>query len=185
MQGRGDPGPGRVRHAARRHRTGRGPTTRMDGFRATKALMASRPVTAIVATADILAFGAIDALRDRGLDAPADVTVTGYDDLPECSWMRPRLTTARQAITKGPYGGGPPLLGDQGRGPPSPSSAADPPHREGIHRPARPYRLVLRVRTAPHPLPFRWAGQRRPGRSAALRLRDRPSRGCPEHLPQG
>ncbi|ORT57243.1 LacI family DNA-binding transcriptional regulator [Streptomyces sp. CB03238] len=75
------------------------PATRMDGFRATKQFMASRPATAIVAMSDILAFGAVDALHDLGLDVPRDVSVTGYDDLPDASWMRPRLTTVRQAIT--------------------------------------------------------------------------------------
>lgn len=75
------------------------PVTRMDGFRATKTMMADNPPTAIVAMSDILAFGALDALHDLNITVPADVTVTGYDDLPESSWMRPRLTTVRQAIT--------------------------------------------------------------------------------------
>lgn len=75
------------------------PVTRMDGFRATKKIMAQDPPTAIVAMSDILAFGALDALHDLNLSVPGDVTVTGYDDLPESSWMRPRLTTVRQAIT--------------------------------------------------------------------------------------
>ncbi|MFJ4343181.1 LacI family DNA-binding transcriptional regulator [Streptomyces sp. NPDC088915] len=75
------------------------PATRMDGFRATKKFMAARPVTAIVTMSDILAFGAVDALHDMGLEIPRDVSITGYDDLPDASWMRPRLTTVRQAIT--------------------------------------------------------------------------------------
>lgn len=75
------------------------PATRMEGFRAAKALMASAPPTAVVAMSDILAFGAVDAMHDLGLNVPGDVTVTGYDDLPESSWTRPRLTTIRQAIT--------------------------------------------------------------------------------------
>lgn len=75
------------------------PATRMDGFRAAKRFMAAaRPATAIVAMSDILAFGAIDALQEMGLEVPRDVSVTGYDDLPDASWMRPRLTTVRQAI---------------------------------------------------------------------------------------
>ena len=45
---------------------------------------------------DVLAIGAVDALRDLGLSVPEDVSVTGFDDLPEVSWMRPRLTTVRQ-----------------------------------------------------------------------------------------
>ncbi|MET8149964.1 LacI family DNA-binding transcriptional regulator [Actinoplanes sp. NPDC049668] len=75
------------------------PCTRMDGYRATQAIMAARPrPTALVVLADLMAFGAIDALHDLGLDVPGDVSVTGFDDLPEAQWTRPRLTTVRQPI---------------------------------------------------------------------------------------
>nr|BFE70155.1 hypothetical protein GCM10020092_034560 [Actinoplanes digitatis] len=71
----------------------------MDGYRATQAIMATRPrPTALVVLADLMAFGAIDALHDLGLDVPGDVSVTGFDDLPEAQWTRPRLTTVRQPI---------------------------------------------------------------------------------------
>jgi DNA-binding LacI/PurR family transcriptional regulator len=76
--------------------------TRAEGYRATKALMAEHAPTAIVTMSDILAFGAVDALHDLGVRIPEDVSITGFDDLPESSWQRPRLTTVRQAIvTKG------------------------------------------------------------------------------------
>jgi DNA-binding LacI/PurR family transcriptional regulator len=76
--------------------------TRAEGYRATKALMAEHAPTAIVSMSDILAFGAVDALHDLGVRIPEDVSITGFDDLPESSWQRPRLTTVRQAIvTKG------------------------------------------------------------------------------------
>ncbi|MFC8454089.1 LacI family DNA-binding transcriptional regulator [Kitasatospora sp. NPDC057223] len=74
------------------------PCTRAEGFRAAKALMAEKAPTAVIALSDILAFGAIDALHDLGLSVPGDVTVTGFDDLPESAWLRPRLTSVRQAI---------------------------------------------------------------------------------------
>ncbi len=76
------------------------PATRMDGYRAAKALMATAEAapTAIIALSDILAFGAVDALHDLGLRVPEDVSVTGFDDLPESAWLRPRLTSVRQAI---------------------------------------------------------------------------------------
>jgi DNA-binding LacI/PurR family transcriptional regulator len=77
-------------------------TTRTEGYRAAKALMAERAPTAIIAMSDILAFGAMDALHDLNVDVPGDVSVTGFDDLAESAWLRPRLTTVRQAIaTKG------------------------------------------------------------------------------------
>ena len=72
--------------------------TRMDGYRATKELMAAEPPTAILAFSDILAFGALGALQDLDLVVPDDVSLTGFDDLPEASWLRPRLTTVRQPI---------------------------------------------------------------------------------------
>ncbi|MFD0256936.1 LacI family DNA-binding transcriptional regulator [Kitasatospora indigofera] len=75
------------------------PCTRADGYRATRALMADSAPTAIVALSDILAFGAINALHDLGLRVPEDVTVTGFDDLPDAAWLRPRLTSVRQPIS--------------------------------------------------------------------------------------
>lgn len=78
------------------------PATRTDGYRAAKVLMAGPAPTAIVALSDILAFGVIDALHDLHVDIPGQVSVTGFDDLAEAAWLRPRLTTVRQAIaTKG------------------------------------------------------------------------------------
>lgn len=75
------------------------PCTRMEGYRATRKLMDDYRPTAIVAASDILAFGAVDALHEMGIDVPRQVSVTGFDDLVESAWLRPRLTTVRQAIT--------------------------------------------------------------------------------------
>ena len=78
------------------------PVTRTDGYRATRTLLGRQPPTAILALSDLLAFGAVDALHDLGIDVPGQISVTGFDDLPESAWLRPRLTTVRQAIaTKG------------------------------------------------------------------------------------
>ncbi len=79
------------------------PVTRADGYSATRELMKRDPrPTAILALSDVLAYGAVDALQEMGLDVPAAVSVTGFDDLAESAWFRPRLTTVRQPIvTKG------------------------------------------------------------------------------------
>lgn len=79
------------------------PVTRTEGYRATRDLMAlPEPPTAIVALSDVLAYGAVDALQELAIDVPAEVSVTGFDDLAESAWFRPRLTTVRQPIvTKG------------------------------------------------------------------------------------
>ncbi|MBM2617323.1 LacI family DNA-binding transcriptional regulator [Actinoplanes sp. LDG1-06] len=79
------------------------PVTRTDGYTATRELMKRDPrPTAILALSDVLAYGAVDALQEMGLDVPSAVSVTGFDDLAESAWFRPRLTTVRQPIvTKG------------------------------------------------------------------------------------
>ncbi|WP_433831987.1 LacI family DNA-binding transcriptional regulator [Actinoplanes sp. CA-015351] len=79
------------------------PVTRTDGYRATVDLMAlPDPPTAIIALSDVLAYGAVDALQELAIDVPSEVSVTGFDDLAESAWFRPRLTTVRQPIvTKG------------------------------------------------------------------------------------
>jgi DNA-binding LacI/PurR family transcriptional regulator len=56
------------------------------------------PPTAIMAGNDAQAFGALQALAERGLRAPHDVSVTGFDDLPIATWASPPLTTIRQPL---------------------------------------------------------------------------------------
>lgn len=54
--------------------------------------------TAIFASNDLAAFGAMDALRERGLRIPEDVSVIGFDDLPQASIVYPKLTTVYQPL---------------------------------------------------------------------------------------
>ena len=51
---------------------------------------------AIFAASDTIAIGAMRALRDRGLDIPADVAIIGFDDIPAASLTHPPLTTIQQ-----------------------------------------------------------------------------------------
>lgn len=62
-------------------------------------LLAQAPATtAIVAMSDVLALGAIAAARARGLRVPDDVSVIGFDDIPEAATSEPPLTTIAQPI---------------------------------------------------------------------------------------
>jgi DNA-binding LacI/PurR family transcriptional regulator len=55
-------------------------------------------VTGIICGSDILALGAIRAVRRLGLAVPGDVSVIGYDDSAFMSCTDPPLTTTRQPI---------------------------------------------------------------------------------------
>ncbi|WP_328441653.1 LacI family DNA-binding transcriptional regulator [Streptomyces sp. NBC_00444] len=56
------------------------------------------PPTAVFAASDQMALGAIEALRRRGLRVPEDMSVVGFDDVPEVRWSAPPLTTVRQPL---------------------------------------------------------------------------------------
>jgi len=56
------------------------------------------PPTAIVAGHDSQAFGVLQALGQRGLRCPDDLSVVGFDDVIVASWATPALTTVRQPL---------------------------------------------------------------------------------------
>ena len=58
------------------------------------------PLTAILALSDQLALGVIEAAKERGLSVPEDLSVAGFDDVPEAVTSRPPLTTVHQDHTK-------------------------------------------------------------------------------------
>jgi DNA-binding LacI/PurR family transcriptional regulator len=53
------------------------------------------PPTALVASTDVIAIGALHAAQRRGLRVPADLSVTGFDDIPVARVSVPALTTVR------------------------------------------------------------------------------------------
>ena len=65
---------------------------------ARRLLALPQPPTAIVAGNDSQAFGVLQALGERGLRAPGDVSVVGFDDVPVATWATPALTTVRQPL---------------------------------------------------------------------------------------
>ena len=72
-----------------------------SGYEAAQQLLAlgDRP-TAIFASNDLMAFGAMDAIREQGMDIPNDISIVGYDDIPEASITHPKLTTVRQPLAQ-------------------------------------------------------------------------------------
>jgi LacI family transcriptional regulator len=72
-----------------------------SGFAGTQRLLdLRRPPTAVFASSDQMAFGVYEAVRRRGLRVPEDVSVVGFDDLPESRWASPPLTTVRQPLVQ-------------------------------------------------------------------------------------
>ena len=53
-------------------------------------------VTAVFLANDQMALGLLAALHEEGLSVPGDVSVVGFDDLPEAPYLAPPLTTVRQ-----------------------------------------------------------------------------------------
>lgn len=70
-----------------------------SGYSATeKILSASEPPDAIFCANDIMAIGAIDAIRAVGLEVGKDISVVGFDDIPMASWGAYQLTTISQEV---------------------------------------------------------------------------------------
>jgi LacI family transcriptional regulator len=65
------------------------------GQAAALRLLDADPPTAVVAGNDLLAIGCYDALQERGLSCPSDVSVTGFNDLPFIGRLTPPLTSVR------------------------------------------------------------------------------------------
>jgi DNA-binding LacI/PurR family transcriptional regulator len=67
---------------------------RPDGYAAMRGLLAERPdLDAVFCFNDLLAFGALRALAEAGRRVPDDVAVVGFDDVEECSFITPTLTS--------------------------------------------------------------------------------------------
>jgi LacI family transcriptional regulator len=72
-----------------------------SGFTGAGALLdLPEPPTAIFASSDTMALGAYEAARLRGVRIPGDLSIVGFDDLPESRWSSPPLTTIRQPLSE-------------------------------------------------------------------------------------
>ena len=67
-----------------------------EGYRCARHLLeAGGQPSAILAANDWLAIGSLTAVEEAGLSCPADISVTGFNDMPFADRMRPPLTTIR------------------------------------------------------------------------------------------
>lgn len=72
-------------------------TTEADGYAGAQQLVARGvPFDALFAAADIVAIGAMRALRETGRRVPDDIAVVGFDDIPAAALADPPLTTISQ-----------------------------------------------------------------------------------------
>jgi LacI family transcriptional regulator len=70
--------------------------TREAGRTACLELLVKNPkITAIVAANDLIALGCYDALAEKHISCPGDISITGYNDAPFVDLVRPPLTTVR------------------------------------------------------------------------------------------
>lgn len=70
----------------------------VEGGAAAAARLLDAGCTAVICGSDLMALGAIRAVRGRGRQVPGDVSVVGYDDSPLIAFTDPPLTTIRQSV---------------------------------------------------------------------------------------
>ena len=105
------------------------------GLQLAARLRAGEEVTAVFLANDQMALGLLAALHDEGIGVPGEVSVVGFDDLPEAPYFTPPLTTVRQDFAE---------LGRRGV-----ELVLARLHGEDLHPDAVPAPLVIRSSTGP------------------------------------
>jgi len=67
-----------------------------SGYIVAKKIVKNQKISAIFAGNDAMALGALKAISEAGLIVPENLSLVGFDDLPESQFFTPSLTTARQ-----------------------------------------------------------------------------------------
>ena len=66
-----------------------------SGRRAMRTLLERADLEAVFVASDVVAFGAMDAVRATGRRIPDDLSIVGFDDIPLAAFLEPSLTTVR------------------------------------------------------------------------------------------
>ncbi|KOV31533.1 LacI family transcriptional regulator [Streptomyces sp. XY431] len=74
----------------------RGDWSARSGYQAGLRMAELRDVTAVFCANDHMALGVLRALHELGRSVPGDISVVGFDDIPEAAYFIPPLTTVRQ-----------------------------------------------------------------------------------------
>ena len=78
-----------------------GDFTEDSGYYGAKKLLANKNgITAIFASNDAIAVGAMKAMKEMGIKIPDDISIVGYDDIRMASYISPALTTVKISILK-------------------------------------------------------------------------------------
>lgn len=72
--------------------------TNESGYLKMKELLTMGGFTAVVASSDETAIGAIQAIKEAGLQIPEEISVVGFDDIPVAKWVYPSLSTVSQPL---------------------------------------------------------------------------------------
>jgi len=77
----------------------RGDWTARSGYELGQNLLEIPEVTAVFAANDQMALGLLRRLHEAGREVPRDLSIVGFDDIPEAAYFTPPLTTIRQDFT--------------------------------------------------------------------------------------
>jgi DNA-binding LacI/PurR family transcriptional regulator len=78
----------------------RGDWTARSGYELGRALLQIPDMTAVFVANDQMALGLLRRLHEAGREVPRDLSVVGFDDIPEAAYFTPPLTTVRQDFTE-------------------------------------------------------------------------------------
>lgn len=70
------------------------------GYRSGREIVNRRTFTAVFTSNDLMALGLLHAFREAGVRVPGDVSIIGFDDVPEAAHFWPPLTTIRQDFSE-------------------------------------------------------------------------------------